>query len=347
MKNKTYSNFFRVDGNKTFVELVPFAFSIGKLQFNFCEYNDSNVMTKKLTVYLEITEALVLANYILSGRLDRIINEAKQTGQFEGKNITPYTSFYTILGGTIYKGKADKFKSDKEKYPWLTSEDDCISKQFKVLDSTKYKYLLKAEYGLGKQNAQGLIVPQGQAKTYVQVPVTQEQAIAMAEIIKMNVQAYYTMFYMKFADTLFPNLECNLFKADSSYNKNNTNSAPQNQKSEKVDNTTENKAVENEQPKQTTSAPAKATVPQTQAMVVISNGKLTPYPDNETKFAIKAKREDNGNALNIVFMEEYYKDCERWEELKNALSSGKTAIKVRMNLYISEQGIGYFTSLAS
>lgn len=212
-----YSNqIARFDGLNLFVEVLSSAFPIGKVQMNFCSYDgQTHKQKEKLEIYLDMDRALVLADDILSGRLDETIRQAKATGKFEGQPVNNYTSYFQDMGGIVFNrnGRFDevRFNKYKKSYNWMV-QDKAISRQFKVQESTKYKYMFRAEYGLGNVNQTGLIVPEGKAKTYVQVPLTDENAKVFALAIKTHINAYWNQYYNEFRDKLFPNQKCVVFE---------------------------------------------------------------------------------------------------------------------------------------
>jgi len=212
-----YSNqIIRFDGLNVFMEVLSSAFPIGKVQINFCSYDEKTHKQKnKLEIYLDMDRAMVLADDILSGRLDETIKNAKATKTFEGRPVSNYTSYFVDMGGIVFNrnGKLDeaRFNKYKTSYDWIV-KDKAISRQLKLQESTKYKYMLRAEYGLGNVNQTGLIVPEGNAKAYVQVPLTAENSYAFALAIKTHINAYWNQYYVKFGDKLFPSQKCVVFE---------------------------------------------------------------------------------------------------------------------------------------
>lgn len=78
---------------------------------------------------------------------------------------------------------------------------------------------------------------------------------------------------------------------------------------------------------------------------VVNEDFLTPYPKDNKKFAIKTKRKDTNEKLNVIFMEQFYTKCEQWERLKEALLS-KTGVSFSANVEIdAKTGYAYFKSL--
>ena len=220
MADKYDSQIIRFDSSDSFFEVLNSAFPIGKLQINFINYDTTtNKQKEKLELYIDLWKAVAFADDILSGRLDTLIKESKASGflkdPYTGKSskVNGYTSYFTDMGGIkFHKGgfNEDKFNKFKKDFAWAEKDKD-VSRQLKVQESTKYKYMLRAEYGLGKEDENGLVVPEGLAKVSSQVPLTQGNAIELALAIKMSVEAYLNQYYAKFNGELFPNQKCKVF----------------------------------------------------------------------------------------------------------------------------------------
>lgn len=221
MAEKYDSQIIRFDSSDSFFEVLNTAFPIGKLQINFVNYDTkTNKQKEKLELYIDLWKAVAFADDILTGRLDSLIVESKKKGfvvdPYTGKStkVNGYTSYFTDMGGIkFHKNGFDKKRFDdfKTKFDWA-EEDKDVSKQLKVQESTKYKYMLRAEYGLGREDENGLIVPDGMAKVYSQVPLTQGNAIEFALAIKMSVNAYLNQYYAKFNTELFGKQKCKVFQ---------------------------------------------------------------------------------------------------------------------------------------
>lgn len=208
----TYSTqIYRVDGKNSFMEVLNVAFPIGKVQFNFVEYDEkTNKQTKKLDIYMDVLQAVALAERILSGDFSNTVSAAKSSGKFNGMNVTNYTSFFTDMGG-ISEEKVEKRLEEYQKlYPFV-QPGMAISRQFKIQTGQKYPWVLRAEYGPGKSSDTGLIVPQGNAPVYINLPVDADSFYKMAVAIKYSYQAYLNQYYAKFGDKLFPNEKVKIF----------------------------------------------------------------------------------------------------------------------------------------
>ena len=211
MRDIYSTQIFRVDGKNSFMEVLNVAFPIGKVQFNFVEYDEkTNKQTKKLDIYMDVLQAVALAERILSGDFAATVNAAKAAGKFNGMNVTTYTSFFTDMGGISEEKVAKKLEEYQKQYPFV-KEGQAISRQFKIQTGSKYPWVLRAEYGPGKSSDTGLIVPQGNAPVYINLPVDADSFYKMAVAIKYSYQAYLNQYYAKFGDKLFPNEKVKIF----------------------------------------------------------------------------------------------------------------------------------------
>ena len=211
MRDSYSTQILRDDGKNSFMEVLNVAFPIGKVQFNFVEYDEkTNKQTKKLDIYMDVLQAVALAERILSGDFAATVNAAKAAGKFNGMNVTTYTSFFTDMGGISEEKVAKKLEEYQKQYPFV-KEGQAISRQFKIQTGSKYPWVLRAEYGPGKSSDTGLIVPQGNAPVYINLPVDADSFYKMAVAIKYSYQAYLNQYYAKFGDKLFPNEKVKIF----------------------------------------------------------------------------------------------------------------------------------------
>lgn len=211
------------EGNNIFFEVLNSAFPIGKVQINFGQ-NDktTNKQLCRLDMYVDISKALALCEMMITGVLDGRIYAAEQTGKFNGREVNAYTSYWTDMGGINFHNKDGSFNTFKQKqydkmkndFSWITQDKD-VSRQLKIQKSTAYKYVLRAEYGLGHADENGLIVPDGRPMAALQVPMSEDAVFEFATMLRAHIQAYYSQYYAKFGDTLFTNQKCNVYQANT------------------------------------------------------------------------------------------------------------------------------------
>ena len=183
----------KFDGKNVFVEIMASAFSIGKVQMNFIEYNPSgtqgNKQTKNLPIYMDIENFEVLANDILSGKMSAKAKK-KREEQFAG-NYKYCKEIFSELGGISAKTLAKRGKSRQDGMS--------LSRQFKITPGDKIPWIFSAEYGPGEENATGLIVPKypnGKAEQTVRVGLYDHDFKKLAIVVSNEIQAYRTACYL-------------------------------------------------------------------------------------------------------------------------------------------------------
>lgn len=211
MKEKYSNQIARFDSKNAFLEVLNSAFSIGKVQINFCSYDEgTKSQTKKLPIYVDVAKMLVLCNNILNGSFQASVAEGKKNGKFNGLDVNDYTSFYVDMGGINEVKVKEKFDEYKKAYPWI-QDGKAIARQFKVQTGRNAAWILRAEYGLGISNDKGLIVPNGKAPDYINIPMTEDSLQEFATIIVAHYNAYLNQYYNKFGSQLFASDKCNVF----------------------------------------------------------------------------------------------------------------------------------------
>ena len=205
-KQRNPIQIYRVDGKDSFVEILGGMIDKGKIQINFVEYDpkNGNKQTAIINTYIDLPLFMGWIEGILSGEFRSRIAEAKATKSFDGKAVSPYTSYFASMGGVNEENVAKDFEKYKEQYPWL-AEGQAISRQFKVQVGTKYPYVLRGDVSPGKSDERGLIVPQGTAKKYINIPISYDQIMALAAVCKTFINAYYNQLVSSFSDKIWTN----------------------------------------------------------------------------------------------------------------------------------------------
>lgn len=365
MAEKYSTQIFRVDGKNCFLEVLSTCFSIGKILINMCSYDPNTHKEKqRLEFYLDFGDAIYLAEQIRSGRLDRTIAEAAKIGNFEGKPINEYTAYWSNMGGT--KPSSAKHEKFREQFDWLT-KGKCVSKILKIQKSTKYKYLIRGEYGLGNENEKGLIVPDGSPKSYIQVPFTERDALIFARILDIHIQAYYAQFYITYAGKLFPTQQCKVFEAAtqnsgstesgseakntsssaSSQNKNRSTAvkAQTSQSNETQTGIDDDQMIRDAQSLKADQSANPTKKKETLKFQLRTISALKPMPKDPKSMCLQAVKED-GMTKNVVFLENIISaiEPEKWNRFKSGTSKGK----VRVNILAVENSNGtlYFDKFA-
>lgn len=158
--------FFETFGNKSRLELKNRSFNIGKLSIGLQKFDDNNKQTAFLNMYLNLDRALVLANDILFGRLQKLAG-----------NTNDIVEVYKQIGGSKKDGKVI--------YRELTISKGRL-------------WMIKGSEGPGKlTDKTGGFAPDGKPETVVSVGVDDATLRAIALMIQNEYQAYRTAQWLK------------------------------------------------------------------------------------------------------------------------------------------------------
>lgn len=171
------SQVIRFDGNKVFVELMSNGIQNNKIFLNFCEYDKSaskgSRMKNSVSIYLDIHGASVLAEDILSGRMQKLAEEKRAAAA--KKNSKYPDPVWVSMGGT---NPADAGRKDNK----------AESRQFKLIPGSAKPWIITAEKGPGHLSETGLIVPEytvaNGAEAVIRVPMMDEDLKRMALILR-------------------------------------------------------------------------------------------------------------------------------------------------------------------
>lgn len=184
---------FRIDGRNVFVEILRSAFTIGKVQLTFVEYdpNKDNRQIKNIPIYMNIEDFLVFAQDVLSGRISVLGKQSKEKAVTSGSSYP--APVYQDLGGVT----SFRVKTQKKKYSFEIPDGYAVSRIMYLTPGNKADWMLSGQVGLGKESGKGLIVPQGKPHEIVRVPLTNEMLKALVLVTKAHIEAYYTAIHLK------------------------------------------------------------------------------------------------------------------------------------------------------
>lgn len=194
---------YRADGKDCFVEVTSDACAIGKFKFTFKSYDASKPVGQRskatIQMYLEISDALLLASNILSGKYAKhVAEEKKKSEEAKAKGEVYFQQpCFLRMGGV----SAQKLKLQNKERPDKMS----LSRQIKMMGGLKQLFILQAEQGPGEESDKGLIVPrygakQGtKAEQTVIVPLDEDNAKKMALMIQLFANAYASAQYSALA----------------------------------------------------------------------------------------------------------------------------------------------------
>ncbi|EGT3642176.1 TPA: hypothetical protein UL242_002518 [Clostridioides difficile] len=180
----------RIDGSNVFFEVLSNAFPIGKVQINFRKYdknaNKGEKFTQQVDIFINIENALVLCQDILSGKIEKLaVLSEKEAKQKDSKYPQP---IWKNLGGTSVKKLKEQNKERKDGY--------ALSRMLK-LSPGKIGFLFTAEEGKGEETDTGLITPRYNQNpdSRILVPLNSEQLKTLALMIKIHIESYLTIKY--------------------------------------------------------------------------------------------------------------------------------------------------------
>ena len=216
----------RIDGKNCFVEMMNSCFAIHKLLIRFRQYDgNTNKTIRTMDHYMDFEDALGFAEYILTGSLAKNMEIAAQKKIFKGQTVNDYTSYYTKFSGKAYTshGNTKMYNDLRTQFPELLDNNGqvILSKQLKVQKASRgdYMIVLRSEYGNGKLEETGAVSPSGTPFAWINVPISEVDALGMASMIKASVNAYLSQFYAQFCRKLFPGDHCDVFEAIPGYGK--------------------------------------------------------------------------------------------------------------------------------
>lgn len=187
---------FRRDGKNCFFELTNSAYTINKQQWIFANYdpNQDNKQTTNISIYMDVEEMKNLSQDILSGRIHALGQKASKIAEEEtkkaGKNVYAKPVYESMGGVTL-----ERFKKQGKKYSFDVPEGFCISRIFRITPGAKADWMLTAQIGLGKEDKNGLIVPQGMPKEIVRIPMSNKDLKQLAIISDAHINGYITAQY--------------------------------------------------------------------------------------------------------------------------------------------------------
>lgn len=181
-------NFAREDSKGSFVELSDYSFDIGKILINFVKYDEKTHKQEfNIPIYLDFKEFFGIFEAVKSGRIyKKIQSEIKRGNNFVNVN-------QILSGDSIEKAKT-------KKYPFNVPNGKAVSKSFQFSASTKSDYLMKASYAIGREEENGLIVPEGKIINYIQIPMNHQTLIGFLTYGYVRIQSYETMKMINFKD---------------------------------------------------------------------------------------------------------------------------------------------------
>lgn len=181
---------FRADGKGVFMEVLNSAFRINKVQINFVKYDtNTNKQLIRIDTFLDIDDALLLVNDILSGRMAKLKTEAVNLQK--EKNYKFAKEIYLKQGG-IHAATLLKRNQKRD-------DGKALAREFKITPGSLQPWILSAEQGPGKEMEQGLIKLE-KAEERIMVPLTDDGLKKFALVLRTHIEAYVAQTYAASGD---------------------------------------------------------------------------------------------------------------------------------------------------
>lgn len=184
-RGKEATEMVRIDKRNMFVGFYDDTLvGIGKVRIAFVKYDDNNVRTGYTVHYLDEADALLLADCIWNGDIRKMAAHYNKKGQ-KFKSLLPFVAMGGRKGG--HESGAD------------------LARKFDIFAGNPGSYLIQGEEGKGKQNAQGLFVPDYGSKPdqRVGVYVTEAELKKIASVLRSKISAKHAAEYVyRYSDEL-------------------------------------------------------------------------------------------------------------------------------------------------
>lgn len=173
------NEFSEINTKNTFMKAKANTFGIGKVLFSFVKFNENtNKMEESLDIYMDMDDALLFANDVLSGRIPTLAeHECAKGAQY------PKAVWSTRLGGV---------NEEKAKARGLRTDGKAISRLFNLAPGSRQPFVFTAEQRPGKTDDKGLIQPEysGRPEVQIRVACSADDLKRLAISIQSNINAY-------------------------------------------------------------------------------------------------------------------------------------------------------------
>jgi len=176
-------DFYEIQGKSSFCKFKANAFEIDKLLVDFVAWNaTTGKAMKTVSYYIDIDKALILANDILTGRIDALLTKSKEdfaNSSGSSKRIKPV---WEQLGGN---------NEEVAKAKGIRTDGKAQSRSVSITAGEKAYCTLSAQSGPGNTNERGLIVPEyANSETFIVVGANAELLKGMALKIQSEWAAF-------------------------------------------------------------------------------------------------------------------------------------------------------------
>lgn len=184
-KNFRNAQIFRADGKGVFMEVLNSAFRIGKVQINFIQYDTgTNKQQKRIDTFLDVDDALLLCQDILTGKMSGLSKKAKDLATEKGYKYASY----------IYQKQGGVHATTLAKRNQTRADGKALGREFKITPGSSQPWILSAEQGPGKELEKGLIKME-KSEEIIRVPLDDDGLKKFALVLKAHIEGYVSQQY--------------------------------------------------------------------------------------------------------------------------------------------------------
>jgi len=181
----------RIDNRDTFIEAMATGFSFGKLILAFNKYDQNKPkgqrLTSKITIFVDMYEALSLIKDILSGRMSKLAQKSLAEMQQKGGKYAGH--IYQNMGGTSASALRDRGESRPDGKP--------VSRVLQLAPGNQKPWLFTAMSGPGEQADNGLIKPNwGAIEERLRIAMSDDEMKEFALAIQAHIEGYIASNYI-------------------------------------------------------------------------------------------------------------------------------------------------------
>lgn len=184
-RNAEPNEMIRIDKRNMFVGFYDDTLvNIGRVRIAFVKYDNNNNRTGFTQQYLSESDALLLADAIWNGDIRKMAAHYMKKGD-RYKSLLPFIAMGGKKGGM--------------------PDGSDLARKFDIFPGNKGTYLIQGEEGKGRQNKQGLFVPDygGKPTERVGVYVTEAELKKIASVLRSKIHAKHSAEYVyRFAKEL-------------------------------------------------------------------------------------------------------------------------------------------------
>jgi len=166
----------RLDGNGCFAEILLGCLHLDKALVNFVQYNkgaEKGSRTQNTVgIFMNVLEAQVLSNDIMSGRLSALAKRERARVQEAREKYA--NAVFTKQGGT----------------PANRNNGQAIARVFEIAPGASKPWILCAKQGKAHETPEGLIVMDGRPDVTIRVPCTDDQLKLFATALQVTTNVW-------------------------------------------------------------------------------------------------------------------------------------------------------------